>query len=135
MRCFNSVVLLFLMGAAFSQERPRTLAYQFSHAAVMDPTFSPDGKEMIYIMVIAGEEQLMRRTLDRSRIRQLTTEQANHEDPAWSPDGKHVAFGLIRDGLEQIQMMNPDGSGVVPVSPVEVRAIHPSWSPDSRKIL
>ena len=77
----------------------------------------------------------MRRALDGAGIRQLTTEQADHEDPAWSPDGKHVAFVLIKDGVEQIQTMNPDGSGIVPITPADVRAIHPDWSPDSRAIL
>src|SRR5206468_3475484 len=82
-----------------AQNRAATIAYQFSHAAVMDPTFSPDGKEMVYIMVIAGKEQLMRRTLDGSSVRQLTSDEASHEDPAWSPDGKRVAFVLIKDKL------------------------------------
>src|SRR5580765_8444858 len=75
------------LSAASAQNRPRTVAYQFSHAAIMDPTLSPDGKEMIYIMVIAGKEQLMRRAVDGSFVRQLTSDDANHEDPAWSPDG------------------------------------------------
>jgi TolB protein len=100
----------------------------------MDPTLSPDGKEMIYIMVIAGREQLMRRAVDGSYVKQLTTDAADHEDPAWSPDGKHVAFVLIKGGREQIQIMNPDGSGVEPLTPPEVKTIHPDWSSDSRSI-
>jgi TolB protein len=117
-----------------AQNRAQTLAYQFSHAASMDPTFSPDGKEMIYIMVIAGKEQLMRRAVDGSYVRQLTTDAANHEDPAWSPDGKHVAFVLERDGREQIHLINPDGSGLEPLTPGDMKTIHPSWSRDSRSV-
>lgn len=112
----------------------QTLAYQFSHVAVMDPTFSPDGKEMIYIMVIAGREQLMRRSVGGTAVTQLTAEEADHEDPAWSPDGKHVAFVLIREGHEQIMMMDPDGRNTEALSPPEVRAIHPAWPPDSRSV-
>lgn len=117
-----------------AQNRPRTVAYQFSHTAVMDPTISPDGKEMIYIMVIAGREQLMRRAMDASSVRQLTTDDADHEDPAWSPDGSRVAFVLKKDALEQIHLMRPDGTGVEPLTPAAVKVIHPSWSSDSRRV-
>jgi len=127
-------LLLIFASYAFAQNAAQTLAYQFSHAASMDPTFSPDGKEMIYIMVIAGKEQLMRRAVDGSYVRQLTTDAANHEDPAWSPDGKHVAFVLIKGDREQIHLMDPDGSGVERLTPLDVKTIHPSWSPDSRSI-
>ncbi|HZQ94359.1 MAG TPA: LpqB family beta-propeller domain-containing protein [Candidatus Sulfotelmatobacter sp.] len=101
----------------------------------MDPTLSPDGKDMIYIMVIAGKEQLMRRAVDGSYVRQLTSDDANHEDPAWSPDGSRVAFVLRKDGTEQIHIMNPDGTGVEPLTPAAVKAIHPSWSRDGRRVL
>ena len=120
---------------ALAQNRPQTIAYQFSHAAIMDPTLSPDGKEMIYIMMIAGKEQLMRRAVDGSYVRQLTSDDANHEDPAWSPDGSRVAFVLIRNGIEQIHIMNPDGTGVEPLTPAAVKTIHPSWSPDGRRVV
>lgn len=120
--------------AASAQNRPRTLAYQFSHAAIMDPTLSPDGKDMIYIMVIAGKEQLMRRAVDGSYVRQLTHDDADHEDPAWSPDGRRVAFVLKTNELEQIRLMSPDGTGVEPLTPAAVKTIHPSWSPDSLRV-
>jgi TolB protein len=134
MRYSLAVLLCLAPVCVCSQVRAKTVAYQFSHAAVMDPALSPDGKEMIYIMVIAGKEQLMRRAVDGSYVRQLTTDEANHEDPAWSPDGKHVAFVFMKDGAEQIQVMNPDGSGIEPISAADVKAIHPSWSRDSRAL-
>ena len=124
-----------LLNPASAQDRPRTVAYQFSHAAIMDPTLSPDGKEMIYIMVIAGKEQLMRRAVDGSSVRQLTSDDADHEDPAWSPDGRRVAFVLMKNGLEQIHLMKPDGTGAEPLTPADVKTIHPSWSRDGRRVL
>ena len=129
-----ALVVLYYVATSFAQTGAQTLAYQFSHAASMDPTLSPDGKEMVYIMVIAGKEQLMRRALDGSYVRQLTTDPTDHEDPAWSPDGKHIAFVLIEGNREQIQIMNPDGSGVEPLTPPDVKTIHPGWSPDSRLV-
>ena len=131
---FIATASLLPHSAAVAQNRPRTLAYQFSHAAIMDPTLSPDGKEMIYIMVIAGKEQLMRRAVDGSYVRQLTSDDSDHEDPAWSPDGKRVAFVLKKDELEQIHLMNPDGTGLEALTPAAVKTIHPSWSPDGSRV-
>jgi dipeptidyl aminopeptidase/acylaminoacyl peptidase len=132
-----SRTLLVLVGTVLplvAQNRPQTVAYQFSHTAVMDPTLSPDGKEMIYIMVIAGKDQLMRRAVDGSYVRQLTNDATDHEDPAWAPDGKKVAYVQIKDSQEQVYLMNPDGSGQEPLTPSDVRTIHPSWSADGRAI-
>ncbi|ABF42933.1 WD40-like beta Propeller [Candidatus Koribacter versatilis Ellin345] len=134
--------LLFLVSAliavgtlALAQSGPLGIAYQFTHTQNMDPTFSPDGKEMIYISVVAGKEQLFRVGLDGKNPLQLTRDDADHEDPAWSPDGKHVAFVLIHEKVEQIHLMDPDGGNVTPLTPKESKTIHPSWSPDSRRVI
>ena len=95
---------------------------------------SPDGKEFVYISVIAGQEQLFRMGLDGSNPKQLTRDDADHEDPAWSPDGKRIAFVLIKDGLEQIHLMNADGTDIEPLTPKEVKTIHPNWAPDSQSV-
>lgn len=116
------------------QTLPLGLAYQVSHSINVDPTLSPDGKEMIYISVVAGKEQLFRSTVEGRNAVQLTRDEADHEDPAWSPDGKRVAFVLIRDGLEQIHLMNADGTGVEPLTPAAVKTIHPNWSPDGMSV-
>jgi TolB protein len=119
---------------AQAQNPPITLAYQLTHSENVDPTLSPDGKEFVYISVIAGKEQLFRMGIDGSNPKQLTQGDADHEDPAWSSDGKRIAFVLIKNGLEQIHLMNIDGSGTEPLTPKEVKAIHPNWSPDGRSV-
>ena len=121
--------------AARAQRRAIGLAYQFTHSENSDITLSPDGKELVFLSVIAGKEQLIRMGLDGSQPMQLTHDDADHEDPAWSPDGRKIAFVLIRKGLEQIHIMNADGSGVQPLTPAERRTIHPAWSRDSRSVL
>ena len=135
-KSFGGAALGLLFAAtAQAQNRPLTIPYQLTHAVNMDPTFSPDGAEFIYIAVIAGKEQLFRVGLDGKNLRQLTADAADHEDPAWSPDEKKVAFVWMKDGHEQIQVMNTDGSIVEPLTPEEVKTIHPSWAPDSRSLI
>lgn len=126
--------LVFLNTFILAQNAPLTLAYQVTHSVNSDPTFSPDGKRMVYISEIAGKEQFFAVNLDGSNPAQLTRDDADHEDPAWSPNGKKIAYVLIAGGKEQIHLMNPDGSGVEPLTPAEFRTIHPSWSPDGRRV-
>jgi TolB protein len=117
-----------------AQSRPLGQAYQLTHSINVDPSFSPDGKRMVFISVIADREQLFTMNADGSGAVQVTHDDANHEDPAWSPDGKTIAFVLISGDIERIHLMNADGSGVRPLAPEGVRTIHPSWSPDGRRV-
>ncbi len=127
--------ILLACAALHAQSGPIGLARQFSHSENSDLSFSPDGKQLVYISLIAGKEQFIRMGVDRSNPVQITSDDADHEDPAWSPDDSKIAFVLIRPGLEQIQIMNPDGSGVEAIVPPEHKTIHPAWTPDSRNIL
>jgi len=109
-------------------------AYQLTHTAKYDPSFSPDGKRMVYIEQVEGREQLFIMNADGTGSKQITRDDANHEDPAWSPDGKTIAFVYIKDGLELISIMNLDGTGVEHLTPKTVKGIHPNWSPDGQKL-
>jgi TolB protein len=110
------------------------LAYQLTHSVNADPTFSPDGKRLIFVAVVEDKEQLFVMDADGKNQKQLTREPYNHEDPAWSPDGKKVAFVSDKDDLEVIYLMNPDGTGLEPLTRPNARVIHPDWSPDGTKI-
>lgn len=116
------------------QRRSDSLAYQFTHSAIYDPSLSPDGKRMVYIMVILGKEQLFIINVDGTGAVQLTHDEAHHEDPAWSPDGKTIAFVYIKDNLEVVALINIDGTGMKELTPRTVRAIHPNWFPDGSKL-
>ena len=119
---------------AASLSTPPGLAYQLTHAVTVDPSFSPDGKRMVYITVVAGKEQLFTAGADGANPVQITRDDYDHEDPAWSPDGRKIAFVSLKGGGEVISMLNPDGSGAEALTPAEVRAIHPNWAPDSRTL-
>lgn len=120
---------------AFGQRVAVSQAYQLTHSIVYDPSFSPDGKRMVYNIVILGREQLFTMNVDGTAAAQLTNDDVDHEDPAWSPDGKTIAFTFIKDKLEVIATINADGTGLEQVTPSTARAIHPSWSTDSKKII
>ena len=61
-----ATTLFAFRGILQAQNSPITLAYQFTHSVNMDPSFSPDGKAMVFISIIAGKEQLFTMNLDGS---------------------------------------------------------------------
>jgi TolB protein len=115
-------------------QEPFAGAHQVTHSQTYDPSFSPDGKRMVFISAVAGREQLFAADLDGTHRIQLTRDDADHEDPAWSPTGRQIAFVYIKDGREIIHVMNSDGSQTTPLTPPDVRAIHPNWSPDGASL-
>jgi TolB protein len=121
--------------AACGQDSPFALARQVTRSITMDPSLSPDGKQMVYITVVAGVEQLFSANVDGTDVRQITHDTFDHEDPAWSHDGRKIAFVSDAAGLQVVSLMNTDGTAVEALTPREVHAIHPSWTPDSRAVL
>ncbi|HET9991591.1 MAG TPA: hypothetical protein VFQ65_23840 [Kofleriaceae bacterium] len=121
---------------AWAQAKQARHANQLTYSLNMDPSFSPDGKKIVYISVISGVEQLFTMNVDgSSRPVQLTHDDADHEDPAWSPLGDRIAFRYMKGGAEIIYVMNADGSHAEAVSPRDVLAIHPTWSSDGTQLV
>jgi len=109
------------------------------------PSFSPDGKQIVFVSTRGGSAQLY--LLDLNGIlglkgsaslailpepRQLTASGMNYY-PAWAPDNSGIAFASLREGQFWIYMMNTDGSD--PRRLLDLPdACTPAWSPDARRI-
>ena len=119
---------------AAGQAAPPAVAVPVTYSANYDPTLSPDGKQMIFIKLLEGHEQLFIADSDGRHERQLTRDASDKEDPAWSPDGRRLAYVLIGP-RNSMHVMNIDGSGDRIVTPASQSPIHPEWMPDGRSIL
>src|SRR5437867_3572329 len=121
--------------AAVAAERAISIPVQITHAQNFDPFPSPNGKNLVFISMISGKEQLFTMDADGSNVAQLTHDDADHEDPAWSPDGTRIAFVLITKDHHSIAVMRTDGSNVEVLTPPEQNTIHPNWSTDSKRVI
>jgi TolB protein len=104
-------------------------------AAGMDPSWSPDGKHLVYSRVECYYEDydcwstgLSRVSVDDLVVTDLTT--GSDYSPAWSPDGTSIVFG--REG--QLRILSLQSSVVTLLNPPVGSAEQPTWSPDGQRI-
>jgi len=124
----------FASAPALALPKPLAIPFQLTHSLVSDPSFSPDGKQFVYIIVVAGKEQLFIANADGTQSKQVTRDDADHEDPAWSPDGRRIAYVSMRDGSQVIHAMDIDGGHDEALTPPGIHVIHPRWHPGGKRL-
>jgi Tol biopolymer transport system component len=98
-------------------------------ATVRAPSWSPDGRRIVFLSRRDGDKELYIVNADGSGQRRLTRDAMYLTIPAWSPDGRKIVFeGRPCCG---VYVVNADGSGQRRLA----RNGHaPAWSPDGRRI-
>ncbi len=102
-----------------------------------DPSFSPDGKEILFASGRDGNAEIYIMQADGSNVRRLTNNPAWDNHPVFSPDGTQIAFPSDRDDENSnVFIMNADGSGVRRLTdwPASETVEPGCWSPDGTKI-
>jgi Tol biopolymer transport system component len=97
------------------------------------PSFSPDGKQLVYD-VRGGQEQGLRIvTLADGSIRTLTT--GPDAFPRWSPTDNAIEFTRAIDDAYDIFSIRADGSDLRRLTMAPGNDAHGVWSPDGKHIL
>ncbi len=112
-----------------------TLAYQLTHVDTGEPFPSPDGKRIVFEIVIEGQQQIFIMNSDGTEQKQITHDVANHDSPSWSPDGRKIAFVSDANGHSVIYMMSVDGTHIERLTDLDGESIHPNWSADSSTVI
>lgn len=97
------------------------------------PSWSPDGKRIVYRVWSESEHGLRIMNLDDGASTTLTTGYDNF--PAWSPNGEVIAFTSFRDGDFDIYTIRPNGTGLKRLTTAPGNDAHSVWSPDGKHLL
>ncbi|WP_206106007.1 S9 family peptidase [Olivibacter sp. XZL3] len=74
-------------------EQPYTLRQlTYSEQRASQPTFSPDGKDILFVRTVKGKSQLFLMSLSGGEPMQLTDFKYGATEPKWSPDGTKIIF-------------------------------------------
>ena len=95
------------------------------------PSFTTDGKQIVYSSSAGGCCRIFIANLDGSGFRPLTSSRFIDTEPKVNPKtGTTVLFTSGRSGPEQVYMMTIDGADIQRVTEGTGEASNPSWNPD-----
>jgi Tol biopolymer transport system component len=98
------------------------------------PSFSPDGRRIVYEVVGARHAIWVAAVADGRGV-PLDAESPDQHSPAWSPDGNWIAYQrLVGQDWELVKMSLSGGAPVRLARTVPGGGDHTAWSPDGRWI-
>ncbi|MEO5860451.1 MAG: protein kinase [Pyrinomonadaceae bacterium] len=104
----------------------------FNSKANFFPTFSPDGRFLVFTSTRSGSFELWRSDSDGSNPVQLTTDAMMNRDAAVTPDGRSVLFeGVDAASVPTIWKVSIDGGAAVQLT--HFPAERPAVSPDGKQ--
>jgi len=111
---------------------------------IFDPSFSPDGRQVVFSAQVGGLTDLFVYDLDAKRLRRLTRDAYADLQPSWSPDGTRIVFSTDRfstdlqtlgAGNYRLALVDPSGSDIRPLPSFEgAKNINPKWSMDGASV-
>jgi len=100
------------------------------------PTYSPDGKQILFSSSRGGNLDLWTIDLATGALRQVTDDAAQDWDPAYMPDGRQILWSSNRGGASyEVWLANADGSGARQVTRDGVSAQNPTATADGSWIV
>ena len=101
-------------------------------ASGWDPTWSPDGNQILFASSVDGPVQLFAVNPNGNDIRQISNLPAIRGRSDWSPDGQFIVTYSGSAWKREVYIMNADGSNARQLTPSGGNSQGPSISPDGK---
>ena len=98
------------------------------------PSYSPDGRQIVFASDRSGQGQLYVMNADGTGQTRISFGSGVYSTPVWSPRGDLIAFTKQQGGRFLIGVMNPDGTG----ERILTEGFHnegPTWAPNGRVLM
>lgn len=107
----NLLNLLFVLAAWGQKTEQNNMIIQLTEGHQVDrhPSWSPDGKHMLYSSNLTAFEQVFSLNMESLAVNQLTHEQAHARNPSWHPDGQQVLFDSDISGKSEMYIIRKTG--------------------------
>jgi dipeptidyl aminopeptidase/acylaminoacyl peptidase len=128
------------LSAAGRETHPFSVRDMVAMERISDPQASPDGSTIAFVVRTTDLEANKGRTdvwavgVDGSRLRRLTTHDANDSNPRWAPDGKSLYFISTRSGEAQVWQLPIDGGEPRQVTDLPLDVGNLVVSPDGKHL-
>lgn len=106
-----------------------------SSEPIMSPSWSPDGKQVLYVSFESGRSAIYRQEIATGKSEQLTNFKGINSAPAWSPDGRKLALTLSKDGDPEIYLFDLQTREFQRLTRHFAIDTEPTWMPDSKTLL
>ncbi|CAI8219782.1 MAG: Dipeptidyl-peptidase 5 [SAR116 cluster bacterium] len=109
---------------------------QLTNSRAIDtaPSYSPDGKRVVFESNRAGRQQIYTMTSNGKNVQRISYGEGRYATPVWSPRGDIIAFTKMLRGIFYIGVMNIDGTGERLLA--EGFLVEgPTWAPNGRVLM
>jgi len=105
------------------------------HGAIaLAPTWSPDGKQLVFTSFLRGAPALFVLTPHEGYLRLLWDKGGVNSSATFSPDGQNIAFASSHDGNTDIFVLSIDGGTPRRLTTARGIDTQPAWAPNGRQI-
>jgi dipeptidyl aminopeptidase/acylaminoacyl peptidase len=136
-----AVCTVVALGSPPSMARPLTFEDFFGTARLSDPQWSPDGKQIAFVVTEysletnKGDSDIYVISAQGGPARRLTHSEGRDDQPRFSPDGRWLAFTSARSGEAQIWLLPLEGGEAKQLTTLSTGASSPLWTPDGERLL